>query len=140
MGKSVAFKSFWSVTTQCAVLFGGVISSVILNRYLKPEGRGEVALVTFWPTIVGYVLVAGWIPAIVAHVSRKPEDSRPVWTAWVLVGLGLALPVMLAGWFLVPAYLPTYPNLWWLLDCICRLFFWLCHRIGASSPSGQRAF
>jgi O-antigen/teichoic acid export membrane protein len=113
VGKSVAFKSFWSVATQIAVLFGAVISSVILNRYLKPEGRGEVTLVTFWPTIAGWLLVAGWIPAIVAHVSRKPEDSRTVWTAWVLVGLALALPVMLAGWFLVPAYLPTYPNLWW---------------------------
>jgi O-antigen/teichoic acid export membrane protein len=112
VGKSVAFKSFWSIATQIGVLFGGAVSSVILNRSLKPEGRGEVALVTFWPTIVGAVLVAGWIPAIVAHVSRKPEDSRTVWSAWVLVGLALAMPLMAAGWFLVPAYIPNYPELW----------------------------
>ncbi len=127
MEKSVAFKSFWSVATQIGVLFGGAISSVILNRSLRPEGRGEVALVTFWPAIVGSILVAGWIPAIVAHVSRKPEDSRTVWTAWVLVGLALALPLMLAGWFLVPAYLPTYPELvapsrWYLLTILFVVF------------------
>ena len=74
MGKSFAFNSFWSVATQIGVLFGGVISSVILNRYLKPEGRGEVALVTFWPTIVALDSVAGWIPG--DRRACEPQAGR----------------------------------------------------------------
>lgn len=109
---SAANQSVWAVSTQVLLLLAGLLSSILLNRLLESAGRGVVALVTLWPTILAYLVVAGWTPAIASRVSRQPDSGRRLWAAWTSAGGALSLAVMAAGWFLVPLVLPDLPELW----------------------------
>lgn len=125
MRPSASRQSLWAVAAQVLITLGAVVSSVVLNRTLRPEGRSDVALMMLWPTVLAHLLTAGWGPAIAARVSKQPASGRGLWSAWSLAGLALALVTMAAGWFLIPPALAEQPGLWaggrWFLLFI--LFF-----------------
>jgi O-antigen/teichoic acid export membrane protein len=102
----------WAVLTQVLIMLSGIVSSVVLNRALQPEGRGDVAMAMLWPMLFGFLLVGGIESAIKTHVSRTPQDGCSLWAGWALVSLGVSIPAMAAGYFLTPFILVGKPEIW----------------------------
>lgn len=70
-------------------LFCGLVSSVLLSRWLGPAGRGEATAVLLWPMLLVYLSALGQSPAVVCFGADKAGRSGRV--------LGSALVVAAAG-------------------------------------------
>jgi len=83
----------------------GVITGIVTARALGPEGRGDLAVVVFWPTFIATLVEFGLGDALTLWVARQTQNVRgnvlgafsagvAVSTAGVLIGL-TTLPLLL---------------------------------------------
>lgn len=107
---SVKQQAFWSVTTHAVILFSGVISSVVVNRLLMPEGRGQAAAIMLWPPLLATLGAAGWANANTWYVSRYPHKARAVWSSTMIAGMLLSAAIVAIGYVLLPYVLYQYPG------------------------------
>src|SRR2546428_10611264 len=63
--------------TNAFVLVFGLTNSVLLSRWLGPQGRGELAAAMLWPSLLTYLSSMGLIQAI-TYYSALPEAAAPV--------------------------------------------------------------
>jgi len=80
----------------------GVLTGVATARALGSVGRGELAILTYWPALVALLVNVGIGDAITLHVARKPQRLR----SQVLVGGAVAVVCSGAGIFLGLILLP----------------------------------
>lgn len=109
---SVVRMSLWAVSAQMSITLLGAGTSIILNRTLGPEGRGDVALVQLWPLLLSGLASAGWTSALGSCISRQPELKRPFWSAAQVSGLAVSALVCLAGFAAIPWLMSDAPELW----------------------------
>ncbi len=109
---SVLRQGVWSVGTQAAIMLAGIANSIILNRMLHPEGRGQVALAMLWPPLLGTLGVAGWANANAWYVSRFPHKARAVWSSTLMAGVPLSILLVAGGYFLLPHVLSGHETIW----------------------------
>jgi O-antigen/teichoic acid export membrane protein len=91
-----------TLITNFALTGIGLINSILLSRWLGPDGRGEVAAVMLWPTLLVYLSSLGLITAIL-YFTALPE-SRPQAIFSSALGLGLAqgTVAILIGFVILP--------------------------------------
>lgn len=86
-----------------AILALNLVTGVILARQLGVEGRGEFGAVTVAPTMASWLFALGASQAVAYHLSRRPQDSGGLLSAWLIV-----LTVSgLAGLVVLQIVLPT---------------------------------
>ena len=83
-----------------------VVTGVILARTLGPSGRGELAAVILWPTMLWTVGNLGVVDSVTFHSARRSAPQRSIVStslaiafvqSTVLVAIGLVLvPLVLA--------------------------------------------
>jgi O-antigen/teichoic acid export membrane protein len=59
------------------------LTSILVARLLQPSGRGELAIVTFWPLLFGGLALVGLPGAIVHHAARLSGSAEGSFTAAV---------------------------------------------------------
>ena len=94
-----------TIGANVAVLLMGIATGVITARLLLPEGRGELAIVLFWPQLILGIGAFGLKEAITHRISSSQVDVRTVVASGLLVALGYVLLLCLVGYFVVPILL-----------------------------------
>ena len=54
----------------------GIMTGIIAARWLGPNGRGELAAIQMWPSVVASVAMIGLPEALVYFSAKHPSDSR----------------------------------------------------------------
>lgn len=93
-----------AVSIQAANLANGIL----LARLLGPEGRGELAAVILWPSVIAALGGLGINDAVIYHSS--PGRSRPerVYATGVVLALVQSAALVLIGAFLLPLLYADY--------------------------------
>src|SRR5688572_19953845 len=93
------------VTTAAAtaVILGcGIVSGLIVARSLGPTGRGELATITVWASVLLYAGTLG-LPEAVAYFSAAGGPARErVWTTGQIASAFLGVLITAVGWWLIP--------------------------------------
>lgn len=72
------------------------LTSILVARLLQPSGRGELAIVTFWPLLFGGLALVGLPGAIIHHAARL-GDLREGSFASAVVILAAAIGIVAGG-------------------------------------------
>jgi O-antigen/teichoic acid export membrane protein len=75
------------------VLFLGMISGIISARLLGPQGRGELAIISYFPTLMGSLCCLAIPQALSYYIPKDLEGSREMAAA----GFRLALVLGIVG-------------------------------------------
>lgn len=88
----------------------GMLSGIILARWLGPTGRGELALIQLWPTFLAVVCLLG-LPEALVYYSAQDSDKAGRWLITAIVaGLLLCIPFMILGYIYIPWLLNAQPS------------------------------
>jgi O-antigen/teichoic acid export membrane protein len=85
----------------------GAVTSILAARILGPLGRGDLATVFYYPTMLGHLGRLGIHEATAFEVSRRPEDEARLLRAGFGMAVALGLPQVILGVLTVPFLLPA---------------------------------
>jgi enterobacterial common antigen flippase len=89
-------------STDVLLLVTALATGILTARLLGPEGRGELAIVIIWPSVIAAVGSLGVREALVYEQARTIH-SRAVLTGAAILLAGLQSSVLvLLGWLLIP--------------------------------------
>lgn len=101
----------------------GVLTGIISARLLKPEGRGELAIVMLWPTILAGLGLLGTNWALTREIAAHPEKEAELSRTAVVLAMLLGSLTMVLGFFLVPHFLPRDKQ--YLTGLSCLYLIWV---------------
>jgi O-antigen/teichoic acid export membrane protein len=84
----------------------GLVTGILTARILLPVGRGELAAIILWPSIIDSIGILGIDWVLGREVAAAPEKEPDLARHAVLLGLLLGGLAVLAGYFLIPFLLP----------------------------------
>lgn len=88
--------------TNMIIALIGFLTGLISARLLGPEGRGELAAIQLWGTLLGSLAMFGMDDALVFFSSRNPNQSG----AYLLTAYSIVVPggiiLFFIGWFSIP--------------------------------------
>ncbi len=87
-----------------------VISGIFLARQLGPHGRGELAAVLLWPSILAVVGSLGIGEATTFHVARQSFRLRAVLATSISATAATSIALVSVGLLLIPLALDHYGN------------------------------
>jgi O-antigen/teichoic acid export membrane protein len=85
----------------------GVATGVIAARLLGPEGRGVLAAVQLWPSIIGTIATLGLPDALVFFSAKYPESAGRYLTSSLALAVLLGIPFAVAGWLVMDVLLSS---------------------------------
>ncbi len=97
-----------TLLAQVVLLGLGTFTGVAAARLLGPQGRGELAALILWPSVLVMLFSLGINQAIVFHTGQKRDSISEVATASTLIALAQSLGVVLVGLLVVPLALRGY--------------------------------
>jgi O-antigen/teichoic acid export membrane protein len=104
---NVPFVHHVGLTTSAnvAIALFGMCTGLLSARLLGPEGRGELAAIQTWPTVLATFAMLGLDSAVVYWTSRdRDHGARHLATALAMIGMA-AFVAIGAGWMLMPVLL-----------------------------------
>src|SRR2546423_5366538 len=113
---------FRTLITSSGINVLGLINSILLARWLGPEGRGSVAAAFLWPGLLIYLSSMGLIVATMYFSSLPHSKPVLVLNNAFLMGLllgGAALPI---GFVLMPWLLKSQTA---LVVSASRFYLWV---------------
>src|ERR1017187_7702985 len=93
---------------QLVALGLGTFTGVAAARLLGPQGRGELAALVLWPSVLVMLFSLGINQAVVFHAGQKLYGISEVWTASLFVCVMQCLLVVMVGLLVVPRALHAY--------------------------------
>jgi O-antigen/teichoic acid export membrane protein len=90
-----------SLTTSVAIQGLNAVTGVLLARLLGPAGRGELAAVLLWPSVLAAVGSLGVSEAVVYETARGATPARAVAGSSLAVAVVQSLALVVAGMALV---------------------------------------
>lgn len=99
-----------TLVAQVTIVVLGALSGVAAARLLGPRGRGELAALTLWPTMLVSLAAMGINQAIVFHTGKRLWAPSEVWTGSTVIGLGQSLLVVLVGLPVISLALRQYSS------------------------------
>jgi O-antigen/teichoic acid export membrane protein len=97
-----------TLLAQMSVLALGVFTGVASARLLGPQGRGELAALILWPSVLVMLASLGMNQAIVFYTGKQRYPMAHVWAACTLIGLAQSVCVVLVGLRVLPWALHAY--------------------------------
>src|ERR1035437_970550 len=76
-----------TLLTQIGLLALGALTGTAAARLLGPQGRGELAAIILWPSMLVTMVSMGMNQAIVFHTGKRRFGFSEVWTASTVIGL-----------------------------------------------------
>lgn len=112
MKKNVTIIFFANALT----LLSGVITSLLTAWALKPEGRGDLAVVVLWPNVVALLVGMGLPLAHRYFLARQPEMLSMLFSNAILFAIGMGALAYCVAEFAVPKLVGTRsPEVMWLV-------------------------
>ena len=96
---------FRTLITTFVLTGSGLINSILLSRWLGPEGRGEVAAAVLWPTLLTYLSSMGLITAIMYFAARPESRPQAIFANALWLGLVQSALATLLGFVALPGLL-----------------------------------
>lgn len=93
--------------TNLAIQGCNVITGILTARLLQPAGRGELATIILWPSILAGIGIMGVNFSLARAAAADPGKENALARSALALGLVLAGATMLAGYFLLPWLLPA---------------------------------
>jgi len=91
-----------TIGTSVGLLGINFVTGVLIARLLKSEGRGELAAITTWATILGWASAFGFSEAITYLQSKRPQDGPRIFGTSITAAFALGSLGVLAAEILVP--------------------------------------
>jgi O-antigen/teichoic acid export membrane protein len=97
---------------QVGIIGLGTFTGVMAARLLGPQGRGELAALTLWPSLLVFLSGMGINQSVAFHMGQRRYGPNELCTASTVFGLAVSLCVFLVGLVVVPLALTQYsPNI-----------------------------
>ena len=97
-----------SVCTTGAIQLANLATSILAARMLLPEGRGDLAAILLWPTIVGSVMSLSLEQSSAYFGAARPGTERRFASVGLLVSAPLSILATAAGVILAPFVMKNY--------------------------------
>jgi enterobacterial common antigen flippase len=96
-----------SLTASGATVLGlGLVGGILAARLLGPEGRGELAVLLFWPHLLAGVFSLSLNEVVaIRSAADDPVESHTYLSVSLALTLGIAAAVMAGGYYLMPSLL-----------------------------------
>ena len=91
-----------TLVANAATLGLTVLTGVLTARLLEPDGRGEVAAIVAWASVVALVASLGSKEAVTYVQARRPEEAPEILTTFMLWVAGLAVVGVAISELLLP--------------------------------------
>ena len=95
---------------QVIILLLGTCTGVMSARLLGPQGRGELAATTLWPSTLLLLGSMGLNQSIVFHTGKRLFAASEIWTASVFLAAIQSACIIAAGMVVLPLVLRSYPR------------------------------
>ena len=104
-------RSFAETAITTVALGGlGILTGVLAARWLGPVGRGELAAIQMWPSLMATVAMIGLPEALVYFSAKHPSQSREFLVTAALTAL-VIIPIFAAlGYALMPFLLSMHSD------------------------------
>src|SRR5579863_8667513 len=99
--------NFGTFSTSVAIQGCGAATGILTARFLGPVARGELATAVLWPVILSNLGLMGCNWVVAREVARDPKRESDWVTAGTALGLATACFYFVAGYFLLPLFLPA---------------------------------
>ncbi len=103
--KSFLHQTLQTAGTNAIVMGFGIVTGMLSARLLGPTGRGELAAIQVFPTLVSVIGVLGVADALVYLVAREPREGG----RWLASGMALTtlacIPFALGAYLVMPVVL-----------------------------------
>jgi O-antigen/teichoic acid export membrane protein len=93
------------MASNFTILLTGLVSSVLLARFLGTDGRGEFAAATLWGTLLATLASLGTAEAILYFGAQSEHTPGDVYFAGLVMVLLFSIPAVVLGYFLMPLLL-----------------------------------
>lgn len=97
-----------TVIAQGSLLGVGTFTGILVARILGPGGRGELAALILWPSVLVMLASFGTNQAIVYYTGRNSYGVSEIWTASMLIAFTQSVCVISAGLLVIPSVLREY--------------------------------
>ena len=94
-----------SLVATALIQLLNVVTGVILARTLGPSGRGELAAVVLWPTMLWTVGNLGVVDSVTFHSARSTAPQRSIVSTSLAIALVQSAVLVAIGLVLVPLVL-----------------------------------
>ncbi|MGH9161504.1 MAG: lipopolysaccharide biosynthesis protein [Vicinamibacteraceae bacterium] len=85
------------------------VTGILAARALQPQGRGELAAMILWPTLVGGVTAFGLPKALIYHVRRDSKQAARLAGSAALMSFLITLIGAAVVWHIIPIWLRSQP-------------------------------
>lgn len=97
-----------SVVATALIQILNIISGVLLARLLLPAGRGELAAIILWPSMVAAIGILGLHEAIAFHAAKRSHKPGEIFAASLTLGLLLSIVLVPVGYVVVKVVFADY--------------------------------
>jgi O-antigen/teichoic acid export membrane protein len=94
-----------TIATNAFLAFLGFLTGILAARLLGPEGRGELAAIQTWPSLIATLAMLGLPFALVYYTARQPDRAGRYLSSAIILALLSALPLIAVSYLLMPAFL-----------------------------------
>jgi antigen flippase len=101
-GRTGAAAVLQTVLARAGMLVGNLLTGVIVARTLLPQGRGEQAAISSWPTLFAGLLTLGIPLSIIYNIGGQRERAREYFSAGVVAMAALGAISGAIGAFIIP--------------------------------------
>jgi O-antigen/teichoic acid export membrane protein len=96
---------FRTLITNFALAGLSLVNSILLSRWLGPDGRGEIAAAMLWPTLLIYLSCMGLITAITYFAALPESKPQAIFANALWLGLVQGAAAILIGFVILPVLL-----------------------------------
>ena len=93
--------------SQIAIQAIGLLTGILVARWLGPDGRGQLAAVISWASMMAYLGNLGMPVAFTYSAARQPELRHQLFGNGLLMAVVQWLVLGIIGWLLLPLVLAS---------------------------------
>lgn len=99
---------FVSFIATGAIQLSNLASGILAARLLGPEGRGELAVIILWPSLIAALGALGITESVIYHTANRSEPPARIFASTMVVGATLSTVLMAVGLVVVPLAYADY--------------------------------
>ncbi len=104
-GRGGTAATLQTVLAKILILALNMGTGIITARFLGPQGRGEQAAIILWPQLLAFLITLGLPAALRYNLKRHPEEKSELFSATLVLSIGLGILASLLGILFIPQWL-----------------------------------